>query len=79
MHVCLKPTNMVQTPTCVILPNIKIKKLSITLVHISYLEKIGNPFSLGFFRTASAKGQWKSTFPLAVLLKQSSVESWRFS
>jgi hypothetical protein len=39
------------------------------LVHRSSIVAVLNLFTLAFFSTASARGQWKSAFPLAVILK----------
>jgi hypothetical protein len=52
-----------------------------TLVHRSSIVAVLNLFTLAFFSTASARGQWKSAFPLAVILEPP-VEMhfhWRFS
>jgi hypothetical protein len=40
-----------------------------TLVHRSSIVAVLNLFTLAFFSTASARGQWKSAFPLAVILE----------
>jgi hypothetical protein len=40
-----------------------------TLVHRSSIVAVLNIFTLTFFSTASARGQWKSAFPLAVILE----------
>jgi hypothetical protein len=39
------------------------------LVHRSSIVAVLNIFTLAFFSTASARGQWKSAFPLAVILE----------
>jgi hypothetical protein len=38
-----------------------------TLVHRSSIVTVLKLFSLAFFSAASARGQWKSPFPLAVI------------
>jgi hypothetical protein len=45
------------------------KQLLKTLVHRSSIVAVLNIFTLAFFSTASARGQWKSAFPLAVILE----------
>jgi hypothetical protein len=40
-----------------------------TLVHRSSIVAVLNLFTLAFFSTASARGLWKSAFPLAVILE----------
>jgi hypothetical protein len=42
---------------------------SLPLVHRSSIVAVLNLFTLAFFSTASARGQWKSAFPLAVILE----------
>jgi hypothetical protein len=41
----------------------------ITLVHRSSIVAVLNLFTLAFFSTASARGQWKSAFPPAIILE----------
>jgi hypothetical protein len=43
--------------------------LGITLVHRGSIVAVLELFALAFFSVASARGQWKSPFPLAVILE----------
>jgi hypothetical protein len=45
------------------------KSMDIALVHRSSIVAVLNLFTLAFFSSASARGQWKSAFPLAVILE----------
>jgi hypothetical protein len=41
----------------------------VPLVHTASIVAVLETFSLALFSAASAKGQWKSSFPLAVILE----------
>ena len=41
----------------------------VTLVHRSSIVAVLKLFALAFFSAASARGQWKSPFPLAIILE----------
>jgi hypothetical protein len=43
--------------------------VSVTLVHTASIVTVLKTFLLALFSAASARGQWKSSFPLAVILE----------
>jgi hypothetical protein len=49
---------------------------NVTLVHRGSIVAVLDLFALAFFSAASARGQWKSPFPLAVFLFS---HQWKFS
>jgi hypothetical protein len=52
-----------------ILFEIKKPNSYLTLVHRGSIVAVLEMFALAFFSAASARGQWKSPFPLAVILE----------
>jgi hypothetical protein len=51
------------------LSGFQISNIRPSLVHTASIVAVLETFSLALFSAASARGQWKSSFPLAVILE----------